>query len=182
MEIIPYFPSIREMRRRIAARLSYSADMKPRDLTRTLIAGAHGQSPLRLSVPIEGGSSVVKRGHPDIWHLSDHGRWRRMHLGAIEAAYGSTPYFIHLFPLIEEIFEEFSSLRLFTDFTARLHQATLDFIQFDTLLPSLEKLRNDKPDFLNTLIQEKRIDEIDDFAFIDVIFKKGSDSIFQILD
>lgn len=99
----PYLPSIGMCRAWLAGRLAGLGDgeawrraeaecgRKPRDLARCLVEGAHGQQPLTLSVAIEGGASVVKRGKPWLWRLSDHGDWPRLHLRALETAYASTP-------------------------------------------------------------------------------------------
>lgn len=71
--------------------------------SRTGIRG-HGE-PMTLSVPIAGGASAVKRLAPDKLEVSMHGRWTHQHLGAIEAVYGRTPFFIHLFPGLSAIIE-----------------------------------------------------------------------------
>lgn len=192
MEVIPYLPTLRQMRLLMKARLAgeglnealrrITAEMRPRDLARTLVAGAHGQQPLRLSVAIEGGSSVVKRGRPQLWRISDHGRWRRMHLGAIEAAYSSAPFFPHLFPEIERILLMEAEAGLpFTELTSRLFDSAENILQTERILPSLISLRRTRPEFLETLIKEKNSEENDDLAFLDVIFRKGPESIFSLL-
>ena len=107
--IPPYLASLAAYRNWMRARLAGASDaeawrrvadgmsrVERRCLPRTLVAGAHGQDPLTLSVPISGGASVIKRGHPEVWGGSMHGRWPAVHLGALEAAYSATPFFPHL--------------------------------------------------------------------------------------
>lgn len=72
-----------------------------RDAARTLIRG--NAEPLRLSIPVEGGAARLKHPGADP-AISPHGNWRALHLGAWNAAYGRTPFFIHLFPEIEAIY------------------------------------------------------------------------------
>ncbi len=178
------------MRRWLAARLEgrsesealrrIVADLRPRDLARTLIAGAAGQAPLRLSVAIEGGSSTVKRGHPQRWLLSDHGRWRQMHLGALEAAYGTSPFYRYFSPDIAAVFDSVGEGYPFGHFTSRLFDLTVRRILDDDVIYSLRRLRLERPDFHEKLTEEKKETEIDDLAFIDVIFRKGPESIFII--
>ncbi len=157
-----------------------ATDKRPRDLARAIVGGAQGQPPLRLSVAIEGGSSRVKRGHPEEWLLSDHGRWRQMHLGALDAAYGSTPFFRYFIPEIEDAFNSVNAGDSFSQFTSRLFHSTIGKIIDQDVIDSLRRLRSEQRDFYQKLTEEKKEEEIDDLAFIDVIFRKGPEAIFSI--
>lgn len=76
-------------------------DKREKTLHRCTIAGPNG--PQRLTVPLQ---------KPSEWHttriadliVSDHGDWPHLHWGALEAAYGRTPYFEYyaddLWPLL----------------------------------------------------------------------------------
>lgn len=95
MEIIPpYLASTAWLQGKVKARL-----LKTRDYTRTIIESNSFEG-MVLTVPVAGGSSAAKRLKPSQLEISDHGDWTRIHLGAIEAAYGREPYFQHLFPEI----------------------------------------------------------------------------------
>lgn len=153
----------------------------PRELARTIVDGARGQKPLRLSVAIAGGSGVVKRGHPERWRLSGHGRWRAMHLGALEAAYSSAPFFPHLFPELRDILLSAPDGSSFSILTARLADACLRLIDAETLIPELRKLREADPERFRILAEEKSRGTYAEKAFADVIFRKGAESIFALL-
>lgn len=161
--------------------LPSDAGVKPRDVARTTVAGARNSSPVRLSVAIEGGSSVVKRGKYDEWKISDHGRWRQMHLGAIEAAYGSTPYFRHLYPVLAEIIMSAEAGTPFTVLTDSLHTACLKFLEFHEIIPEILRLSEVNPEKFRKIATEYNISADTNIAFLDVIFKMGKDSIFTLL-
>lgn len=148
----------------------------PRDMARTFVAGARGQERLRLSVAVEGGSSVVKRGRAWQWILSDHGRWPLLHLRAMETAYSSTPYYQHYIGPVWEILENVRAGDHFAEITLRLHNCVLEALKVENLLP---KLRNDREKI-------EKFDKIEikdtDLAIFDVIFRKGPDAIFALLE
>lgn len=60
-------------------------------------------SGLTLSVPVEGGAARLKHRDADPL-ISEHGKWRKEHLGAFSAIYGRTPYYEHLMPEIAEVY------------------------------------------------------------------------------
>lgn len=155
--------------------------LRPREWSRREVAGAHGQSPVLLTVPIEGGSSVVKRAHPGQWTLSDHGRWRMMHLGALEAAYGTTPFFEHFYPGIHRVLSEAGQGMSFHDFTLRLYEAVEDNLRMEPLIDYLLGMDQACRQRIILLSSEKKITGYADLAFLDVIFRKGQESIFTLL-
>lgn len=157
-----------------------TAGKRPRDLCRTVIAGAHGQPPLLLSVAIEGGSSVVKKGHPERWRLSDHGRWQKIHLGALEAAYGNTAYFPHLFPKLAEILDQTAAGDSFAELTLALHRVMMDFIGAESFIRDYVRLDDRSKERLAVIAKENLTFGNDDLAFIDVIFKKGPESLLYV--
>lgn len=85
----------------------------PKERGRIRLAGG-----ITLSIPVEGGSHALRRNDTDPV-LSEHGKWRREHLGAFATVYGRTPYFIHLMPQIEEVYANSEGLRL-SEFKMRL--------------------------------------------------------------
>lgn len=58
-----------------------------------------------LTIPVEGGSNALKR-HNACPRISEHGKWRREHLGALDAVYRRTPFYAHLMPEFERIYSE----------------------------------------------------------------------------
>ena len=80
-----------------------------------------------LTIPVEGGSSVLKRRGADPM-LSDHGKWRREHLGAWNAAYGRTPWFDHLMPQLEQVYADSEGGMRLEEFNSRLLDVALSWI------------------------------------------------------
>ena len=97
-----------------------------RGFARTLIRGADGRETV-LSIPVAGGARALRDSRKiDEILLSDHGDWRRVHLGAIEAAYGRTPFFNHIFPDLKEVYAApFFTLR---EFNLAIHKIISSFI------------------------------------------------------
>ena len=152
-----------------------------RRIARTLVSGARGQDPLTLSVPIEGGASVVKRGHPEEWCVSMHGRWPAVHIGALSAAYSATTFYPHLMPEIRREIEATKEGRPFGHLTGALHRAVSGWLRVDELLPGLRRFINEEPQRLRTLCDEKSRGLHTDLSFLDVIFRKGPEAIFVLM-
>lgn len=66
---------------------------------------------LPLTVPVTGGAKGLKDSAADPL-LSEHGKWRREHLGALKTVYGKAPYFDHLARLLEEVYRSSEGLAL----------------------------------------------------------------------
>lgn len=96
---VPYLGSAAHYRARAEALwlgVSQGAPGSVRALTRGVIVTPRGM-PMTLSLPVAGGRAALARalsdGTPVM--LSPHGRWAHVHMGALAAAYGRTPYWIH---------------------------------------------------------------------------------------
>ncbi len=84
-----------------------------------------------LTLPAEGGGSALKRHGADPV-LSEHGKWRREHLGAWNAAYGRTPFYAHLMPEIEAVYADSEGLRM-EEFNSRLLRVALGWLDMDAV-------------------------------------------------
>lgn len=102
-----------------------------KDFSRCRIAGPQGD--LMLSVAVEGGAKMLKqRRNLAVAMLSEHGNWHHVHIGALEAAYGRAPYYIHYMPALRDaILAGGLSLR---DFNMRLHKEIVRMLGADTAL------------------------------------------------
>lgn len=154
-------------------------------LARTIIAGAHGQPPLILSVPVVGGASTIKRGHPQEWLVSGHGRWEKMHLGALAAAYSSTPYFSHCSDELEYVIGNVEEGDSFHVFTEKLFDIAKKILDIEYIISELRIIKNDDSgsswNNLMKLAEEKKCDVDAEISFFDVIFKKGKEALFTLL-
>lgn len=92
-----------------------------------------------LTVPVEGGARALKahaRGSGMALQVSLHGRWPHVHLGALEALFGRTPFFPHYFPDVAEIISRPPAL--LADLTGGIDRIVRRALNLDALLPLLE--------------------------------------------
>jgi hypothetical protein len=95
---------------------------------RCYILSSHGPQPLTL--PVYTGS-VHKTPVKDI-RIDYTKRWQNVHLGAITAAYGSSPYFLYYFENIEKIISK--KIDFLIDLNMELSEAILKMVKLDTKL------------------------------------------------
>ncbi|MDE6007351.1 MAG: WbqC family protein [Muribaculaceae bacterium] len=126
----------------------------------------------RLTVPLEGGAGVLKHKEADP-KLSEHGKWRREHLGAWRAAYGRSPYFIHLFPEIEEVYSRSGGMSL-EEFNSRLLEVALGWL--DRSIFEVEELSA-----ISKIAAETRSITDESLSVFDLLFRIGPDAIFALL-
>lgn len=141
-----------------------------------------------LTVPVEGGATALKRifylsgkGEPALKtpRLSEHGRWRDEHLGAINAIYGSSPYFRHLFPEIESIYRHSEGMSL-QAFNSELIGMAQRWLEPDTLLPEIKLLSEGNPERFRR-IGEDTLRKVDiNLSIFDALFRLGKETIFSI--
>ena len=151
--------------------------LKTRDYTRTTIE-SNSPEGIVLTVPVVGGSSSAKRLKPAQLEISDHGDWTRIHLGAIEAAYGREPYFQHLFPEIEEIIVRFPQHLAMLN--VLLMGKMLDFIGYAHAIEEVGCLRESNPERCGAI--RRRLESKIDLrhSFLEALFRLGPDSIFLL--
>lgn len=192
---VPYLPSLALYRAWMRLRLEGAGDAEAWDclyaatprssrrrMARGTVAGAHGQPPLTLTVPVQGGGAVLKRGAVPEWRVSLHGRWPAVHLGALAAAYSATPYYAHLAPGLQRLIAGAGEGMSFVGLTASLHSLLTGIVAMETLLPDLrEGLSGDAGVHLRRLAEEKSAGLDAETAFIDVIFMKGPEAVFTLL-
>lgn len=169
---IPYLPTTLWMRG-----APKSDSIKTRDLTRTLI---ESNSPVGmvLTVPVKGGASAVKKMHPESLEISDHGDWTRIHLGAIEAAYGREPYFLHLFPEIAAIITGHPQFLM--QMNRLLEKALMDFLNFDETFAEIRQLRESHPDRCSSIATRLESKINPSHSLIEPLFRLGPDTIFLL--
>lgn len=90
---------------------------------RSSLYGADGEQ--MLTVPVQGGISVIKRHAPESWLVADAKNWRHTHIGALRAAYGRAPFYMHYGPQMESIIADRSCDSL-AEISLRLHRTMLD--------------------------------------------------------
>lgn len=145
-----------------------------RFLTRTRI-WSNAPEGMALTVPIEGGAAAVKRQDPHVLRISAHGDWTRIHLGAIEAAYGKEPYFQHFFPEIAEIITCYP-----TELEAlnrSLLSAILRLSDYDEQIEGIVNLRKEFPSRLDAIESRLLTGIVPEHSVIEPLFRYGKDVI-----
>lgn len=169
---IPFAPSVAVMRRILSGEpLSVG-----KERARSVIAGGR-----LLTVPVEGGASLLKNkriSSADI-KISNHGRWRQEHLGAWNAAYGKTPYFIHLFPLLEEAYagDSRGSLR---EFNESLLNMALEFMHYSDTEDDIREMKLLRPGLYQGIIKDLETKVNINYSIFDALFRLGKESVFLI--
>lgn len=95
---------------------------------RCYILSSHGPQPLTL--PVYSGS-LHKTPVRDI-RIDYTKRWQHVHLGAITAAYGSSPYYLYYFENIEKIISK--KINFLIDLNMELTESILKMVKLDTRL------------------------------------------------
>ena len=175
MEIIPpYLASTAWLQGKVS-----SSSLKTRDYTRTLIESNNPEGMI-LTVPIVGGSSAAKRLKPENLEISDHGDWTRIHLGAIEAAYGKEPYFVHIFPELASVIVNYPQHLALLN--VLLMGKMMDFLGYRDTIEEIKKLRDKNPVRYENIAKrlESKINPAPSFR--EPLFRLGPDSIFLLME
>lgn len=173
-----YLRRVREGIEETGAKLAANEALgiKGKAFARCTIAG-----PSILTVPVAGGSGMLKRKDSDPM-LSDHGKWRREHLGAFNAIYGRTPYYEHLMPEIREVYDNSAGISL-QEFNDRLLKVAMRWID----LPALERVMYGDDswnmDYLACISRirlEAKAKTDPGLSIFDAIFRLGRESVWIV--
>ncbi len=81
---------------------------------------------VKLTVPLEGNSNAMPVMMKDVL-VSEHGRWRHLHWGALFSSYGKSPYFDYIADDLQRIIENGTQESLL-DLNMELHELIVDFM------------------------------------------------------
>lgn len=123
-----------------------------------------------LTIPIEGGAKQLKR-RDSLPTLSEHGKWRREHLGAINAAYGRTPYYEHLMPEISAAYENSEGISL-EEFNDRLLRVATRWIDKEAIRAEGAKIE--------AIRKEIRAKVDSEISIFDALFRLGREASWII--
>lgn len=134
-----------------------------------------------LSVPVVGGSAQLKRKDVDLSDISisDHGVWRREHLGAWNAVYGKAPFFPYIFPSIEDAYERNSHGSL-ADFNNAIWKIAYDFVEWDRVATVLMLMRENNPERMEQLRADLATKVNLNYSIFDAIFRLGKNIVFLL--
>lgn len=149
--------------------------MKTREYTRTLIE-SNSPEGMVLTVPVVGGSSAVKRLNPEQLEISSHGEWTKIHLGAIEAAYGREPYFQHFFPGIAGIIANYPPK--LGDMNIRLLLKIFESINLRENFNDIKDMRMSHPERFENIRRRFKSKINPSHSIIEPLFRLGPDTVF----
>lgn len=138
-----------------------------REMTRYRISDT-----LTLSVPLVHGP-----GKPMV---SDHGRWRRAHLNALQAAYGRTPYYPYLMSEIAALYDMEPPyppellLRQGDEIVRR-------WLRLPEVAEYIRDMRIERPDLYEDLCREWQPRINHNLWIGDALFKYGPDAVFGLI-
>ncbi len=95
-----------------------------------------------LTVPLEGGTNAMHVPMSQV-RISEHGRWRQLHWGALFSAYGKSPYFDYIADDLHRII--MGRQQLLLDFNTQLHNLVVDFLDLPLLTRTMAVEGGDVP-------------------------------------
>lgn len=123
---------------------------------------------ITLTVPVEGGAHALKsRGA--LPGVSEHGKWRREHEGALLAAYGKTPYYSHLMPELMDVYAHSEGIGL-EEFNRRLLDVALGWIDVEAI----------KAEGMEGVRSEVRAKVDTGLSIFDLLFRLGSEGVWAL--
>lgn len=137
--------------REVAAR---ELNIRTKGWCRAVIETSAGGEEL-LSVPIIGGNSMVKSNRVEEFRVSDHGDWMRKHIGALEAAYGRTPYYRFFASDLEEIIRNAPGKTLI-EVSENIHTLVCRILTLPGTLEALRQARQENPERLILIREDLR--------------------------
>ena len=153
-----------------------AADVYGKDYARCRITGGNGI--ILLSESIEGGASRLKKSNRHgALLLSDHGNWRHIHMGALNASYGRTPYYQHFMPLLEEVYN--SGEMSLSGFNGMIHSAICRMLCGDDSPEELLWLAGETPR-ARQRGAEITADVFPELSVIDALMRHGKDTFLAL--
>lgn len=162
---------------------------------RYVILGPNG--PQTLTVPLVGETDAMTVPMRDV-RISNHGKWRHLHWGALYSSYGKTPYFHYFAPDLERIIVH-GQQDFLLDFNEQIHNAIVDFADLPIMahttsgaLPAdaldlRRKIAGKRPDTLPITnvpyyqLWSQRFGFTPGLSILDLIMNTGRESIFTLL-
>lgn len=141
------------------------AELRPgaKDLRRAAIAAPQGS--MWLTVPLAKGPGL---------RISDHGNWPHVHLGAINAIYGRTPYFPYLYDALSDVYGHIPGT--LPEFAAAIHTLIISWLDTDAAMMALtagSAVRRTAEE-LKTKVNTR-------LSILDPLFRFGKDTLLMLI-
>lgn len=189
---IPYLASTRWYRTWVGAMLDGFGDMQARAAATqacgidgkqwsrgTVASGATGE--YLLTVPVTGGARILRHVGPTQVTVSDHGEWTRVHLGALEAAYGRTPFWPHIRYRLEDALQGVvPGETLLSNLAEAIHRTVCEVTGLPEVIVALRSAAAHRPDWLLSLSEWHSRDVVADRAALEAVCRKGPEAVFSL--
>lgn len=148
-------------------------------LARTILISGKGER-LMLSMAVEGGARQLRNIKDNsLIFLSDHGNWRKNHLGAIEALYGKAPFYDYIIGELKPIYQN-NDLMTLSSFNSAIHKV---FKKILLEKISFERLNNLSAE--NVVIKERgkeiSLNISPEISILDPLMKIGPETLLAII-
>lgn len=162
----------------LASVMETQRGLKGRDWLRCLLPrDASGcEETQTFSLPLCGGAHAAKSQNPQLWRVSDHGRWPHLLLGMLDAIYGRTPFYRHLMPRLEPLISRYASSA--PALCNGLDTAVCEFLGLHNTLEALQHSTPLLAERKNELLQN--IGTSRDVSILDTAFRFGPDTLFLL--
>ena len=98
-----------------------------KELGRYVINDTNGDK-IILSLAVEGGGKQLKKSDGlESLRLSEHGNWRKVHMGGLEAALGRTPFYRDIEPGIKSVYQNLD-IKSLEEFNIAIFQVLKSFL------------------------------------------------------
>lgn len=115
-----------------------------KDFGRFLLYDSRGETGIH-SVAVEGGGRQLRSfAKMEALRLSEHGDWRKLHLGALDAILGRKPFYRYLEPKLKKIYLN-SELKTLRDFNFAIFEVLFSFLM-ENVSPSIIRNNEHRPE------------------------------------
>ena len=149
-----------------------------REFARTTLSSKDGR-PFMLSMSIQGGSRGLRdMANVESAIISNHGDWRRVHRGSLEALYGRFPFYDHIEDALADIYENDSLITL-KDFNSSLHRLVSGCLLDNLSNNDFHQLR------INKIIRERGYEMAagmnPEISVMDLMMLHGQEALYALL-
>lgn len=144
-------------------------DFNPKSLRRTRVSD--GANISLLSVPVAKGPGMI---------LSGHGNWPHVHLGTINAIYGRSPYFPHLFDSLTSIYH--NTPETLPELNRGIHDLVSKWIDTEAAAMAASDFEEDPNSVLLDYCADLETKVNYSVSILDAIFRFGKDTLFVLLN
>ncbi len=155
--------------------------------------------PVKLTVALAGSTNAMPVPMSQV-RISEHGNWRHLHWGALQAAYGKSPFYDYFAPELKPVIGGSQSHLL--EFNTQLQQAIISFLDLPITITQgpvsqvpagavdlRGRIGGKRPDNLpianvpyHQVWQQRNGGFVPGLSILDLLMNQGREAIFTLLD